>query len=148
MKFRLNKAVDYIKIIKISKNYFFSLRQISHDTSTAWAQTVVTKQSVPKQVFMYVLSNRVLSRQARCFPTAIAVSIFSQFCGNKIRYEIQSLLIPFYWRYWVEHTSWLQQKLGLLSLVLMKEAVCSYQKKNKNRDLPINCFVIHRCYEE
>ena len=148
MKFRLNKAVDYIKIIKISKNYFFSLRRISHDTSTAWAQTVVTKQSVPKQVFMYVLSNRVLSRQARCFPTAIAVSIFSQFCGNKIRYEIQSLLIPFYWRYWVEHTSWLQQKLGLLSLVLMKEAVCSYQKKNKNRDLPINCFVIHRCYEE
>ena len=32
-------------------------------------------QTVPKQVFKYVLSNRALSRQARCFPTMIPCRI-------------------------------------------------------------------------
>ena len=72
-------------------------------------------------------------KAGQVFHTSIAVSVFSQFCGNKIRYEIHSLLIPFYWWHWVGHTSWPQQKLGLLSLVLMKEAVCSYQKKIANK---------------
>lgn len=51
-----------ILLLKYPKTIFFSLCQISHDTSTAWAQTVVTKQSVPKQVLKYVLSNRVFGQ--------------------------------------------------------------------------------------
>ena len=51
-----------ILLSKYPKAIFFSPRQISHDASTAWEQTMVTKQSVPKQVLKYVLSNRVFGQ--------------------------------------------------------------------------------------